>query len=201
MPNWCQNVVEFTHLDKNLIDGLESELSKGTKDTQPEIFKHLRPYEGEWDYGWCCENWGTKWECNVWDWERLTDNTISVNYDTAWGPPIALYDFLQENGWDVTAYYNEEGMAFAGLYEDGYNDEYEYSNMSSDEIEDNIPEKIDQMFGISSNRRDWEDEQEDDDGFSLEETDQEELREDLDKWLKESLDSLGEEVKKSDKEK
>jgi hypothetical protein len=57
------------------------------------------------------------------------------------------------------------------------------------------------MFGISSNRRDWEDEQEDDDGFSLEETDQEELREDLDKWLKESLDSLGEEVKKSDKEK
>ena len=35
----------------------------------------------------------------------------------------------------------------------------------------------------------------------VEKIDQEELKEDLDKWLKESLDSLGEEVKKSDKEK
>jgi hypothetical protein len=73
--------------------------------------------------------------------------------------------------------------------------------MSADEIEESLPHELDEMFGISSNRRDWEDEQEDDDDFSLEETDQEELKEDLDKWLKESLDSLGEEVKKSDKEK
>ena len=198
MPNWCQNTLNLTNSDSTELDKVESELKK---DGKCEFLKSLRPYEGEWSYGWCVNNWGTKWEVNVYNWERMDENTITVSFDSAWGPPITLYEFLYENGWEVEAFYHEEGMCFAGIFSDGYNDEYEYSSMSADEIEESLPHELDQMFGISSYRREWEADQEDDDDFSLEETDQEELKEDLDKWLKESLDSLGEEVKKSDKEK
>ena len=51
MPNWCDNNVTLTHSDKAKIDALEAELQK----PDAEVFKHFRPYEGEWDYGWCCE--------------------------------------------------------------------------------------------------------------------------------------------------
>ena len=188
MPNWCQNSVEFSHSDKTKLDELEKELQK---EDGVEIFMHLRPYEGEWDYGWCSEYWGTKWEANVYDWSREDDNTIKVYFDTAWGPPLALFEFLSENEWQIDALYNEEGMCFAGYWNNYDACEYEYSGMSADEIEHSIPSDIDDCFQISQNRRDWEDENEDeDDEFTEEEKEQalEELKKDYENLLKDQTD-------------
>ena len=172
MPNWCQNSVKFSHSDKTKLDELEKELQK---DNSAEIFMHLRPYEGEWDYGWCSEYWGTKWEATVYGWHREDENTIKIDFDTAWGPPLALYEFLSENEWDVDALYNEEGMCFAGYWNNYDACEYDYSQMSADEIDIEIPIEINDCFRIAESRREWEDENDDeyDDDEMTEEEDKE----------------------------
>jgi len=157
MPNWCDNSLTLTNSDKTKLDELAVELDKGN---DAEVFKYLRPYEGEWDYMWCCNNWGTKWEARVYGWERIDENTILISFETAWGPPIALYEFLEQEEWSVEGLYNEPGMCFAGIYEDGSDSYYEYSDLSADEIEENLPEVLEETFGIAQYKRDCEDEEE-----------------------------------------
>ena len=121
MPNWCYNSVTLSHGDKTKIDALEAELQK----ENPEPFNHLcpRPAEEEenW-YGWNVNNWGTKWDVTPHDWEQEDDNTIYINFDSAWSPPISLYEFLESEGWSVSAKYHEPGMGFIGAYQDGFDD-------------------------------------------------------------------------------
>jgi hypothetical protein len=83
-----------------------------------------------------------------------------VSFETAWGPPIALYEFLEENEWSVEGLYNESGMCFAGIYEDGSDSYYEYADLSADEIEENIPALLEDTFGMAQYKRDWEEEEE-----------------------------------------
>jgi len=166
MPNWCDNTLTLSHSDKTKIDALEAELQKG-KDV--EILKHLRPYEGEWDYGWCVENWGTKWDANVIDFNRENDNTIFVTFETAWGPPITLYEYLEQDNWSVEAFYYEPGVCFAGVYTEGYDNFYDYSELSADEIEEELPQELNEMYGISDQKREWENE----DDWPLEEDEEE----------------------------
>jgi len=166
MPNWCYNTATLSNEDKTKIDGLEQELLK--EDAQP--FNYLRPNpDGEWDYGWSCENWGTKWDVSMHDWEREDDNTIVMHFDTAWSPPIALYDFLNENGWNVRALYHEPGMGFAGRFEDGYDDYYEFDYTNREEIE-NLPEDIADFANVWDELERHEEEQLEDSLSELERT-------------------------------
>jgi len=164
MPNWCSNVATINHGDKEKIDVIETELSKDKDDVA--LFQMLCPCPEEqkdnW-YEWNINNWGTKWEASIYDFERLDDNNIRVNFDTAWGPPVSLYDYLFENGYDTTAYYDECGMAFCGKYEFGSNDEYDYSDMDSAQVQDEIPSDIDEMFAISEQMADRESEEDHED--------------------------------------
>lgn len=158
MPNWCDNNLRISNSDKQKIDELEAELKK----ENAELFQHLRPSGGEWDYVWCVENWGTKWDARIIDWEREDDNTINIFFETAWSPPIELYDYLINENWDIRAFYNEPGLCFAGIYEsDGDNEHFEYSDMSADEIDDTLPEELNEMYGIAQYKRDWEEEEDD----------------------------------------
>jgi hypothetical protein len=160
MPNWCDNSLTIRHAEKSKIDELEAELNKGEA---ANLFQHFRPYEGEWDYGWCIENWGTKWEARIIDFERTSGDTIYVTFETAWGPPIVLYEYIEQDGWEVEGLYNEPGMAFAGIYEEGSDSYYEYAELSADEIEENLPTILEETYGIAQYKRDWEDEQEEED--------------------------------------
>jgi hypothetical protein len=159
MPNWCDNQLTLGNSDKSKLDAVEAVLAD--KENQ-ELFKHLRPFDGDWDYGWCVENWGTKWESRIVDWERLDDNELIVYFETAWGPPIALYEYLYEldEGWNVEAYYHEPGMCFAGMFYEGDDSYYEYSELSADEIEEYLPEILNEMYGIADYKRDWDEENE-----------------------------------------
>jgi len=163
MPNWCQNVATITHEDKELIDNIENEL-KEDKDNSG-LFQMLRPRpsseEENW-YSWNIDNWGTKWEASVYDFERIDDYTIKVNFDTAWGPCIALYEYMETEGYTVEGFYNEEGMAFAGCFRDGFNDYYDYSDLDSAAVQYEIPSDIDEMFSISERKQEWEAENEED---------------------------------------
>jgi hypothetical protein len=138
MPNWCYNSATLYNSDKSKIDSLEQELQK--EDAQ--VFQHLRPNPtGEWDYNWSVENWGTKWDITVHDWERENDNSIVMHFDTAWSPPTTLYEFLSEEGWSINAMYHEPGMGFAGKFEDGDDEYYEFDWTDRQSIED-LPDYI-----------------------------------------------------------
>jgi hypothetical protein len=114
-------------------------------------------------YDWCVANWGTKWDINAENngEPAVADDGLSVqfSFDSAWSPPIAAYEKMEELGFTVDAFYYEPGMAFCGRYSEGFDDYYELKG-TADEVEKVIPEEIDEMFAIVENMSAWESEQE-----------------------------------------
>jgi hypothetical protein len=77
-----------------------------------------------WDYR--VANWGTKWDFGGEDeFIEQRGNGVICSYDTAWSPPIGLYERLQLLGFKVEASYFEPGMGFAGRWIDGDDQYYE----------------------------------------------------------------------------
>lgn len=166
MPNWCYNNVELHHDDIAKIDALEEELKKD--DAQP--LNHLCPNpKGEWEYEWSVNNWGTKWDVSPMDWERFSDNCIRMNFDSAWSPPITLYEFLESEGWTVNALYHEPGMGFAGKFCDGFDEYYEFDYTNREEVE-NLPDEIRDFTNAMDDLENWEAEQEEEALNDLERT-------------------------------
>lgn len=165
MPNWCANNAEFNNDDVAEVAKLEAHLKfldeKDKSDNiEPGLFGYFVPRPPEFDegeswYGWNCENWGTKWEASIYSWEKLNDNSIRINFDTAWAPPTAFYEFLaRETEWYVTATYWESGMGFVGSNIGGEDDCYEYSN--AEDVED-IPEELIEEYNLRDQFEDDED--------------------------------------------
>ena len=184
MPNWCQNVATIVHEDKEKIDAIENELNKEKDDVA--LFQMLRPrpadQEETW-YAWNCDNWGTKWDISYCDFDRIDDYTIKLNFDTAWGPCTTLYEHMETEGYTVTAYYNEEGMAFCGSFIDGYDDYHDYSNLSSEEMRENIPFEIEDLFGICERKEEWEAENEEESDDEEEDEEPEEPEYEMTEWF------------------
>jgi len=189
MPNWCGNNAEFNNDDVAEVAKLEAHLkfldeNKSDDNIEAGLFGYFvpRPPEEEesW-YEWNISNWGTKWEASIYSWEKLNDNSIQVNFDTAWAPPTEFYEFLAQNTeWYVTATYCEQGMRFVGSNIGGDDDCYEFSN--AEELE-NIPEELVEAYNLHDQ---FEDEEDFDDEKDSDLTDE------LQK-LKEEVDSLMEE--------
>ena len=148
MPNWCTNHATFSHDDPKTVTALENVLRefKNSGDDGSKIgpFQFLCPMPenpivqkpdivsvtdaGEtirtpsqmpdW-WHWRVSNWGTKWEPACLEFERTGANTIDLSFDTAWNPPIQLFDAALKHGWEITAYYFEPNMGFEGEYENG----------------------------------------------------------------------------------
>lgn len=153
MPNWCRNNLEVSSDNKALITRFEKVLD------EPYLFESLKPNPtGEWDYSWSVENWGTKWDVDTKDINvvQIDDDRILIEFDTAWGPPIEFYRHLEEMGYDVYAMYDEPGMCFCGIYNNGDSDHYEYSDMTSEEVKASVPDEVDECFMISELLRDRE---------------------------------------------
>ena len=153
MPNWCANKVSLSHSDPAMID----KVMEGIKSAN--LFETFVPI-GEWDYEKAVTAWGTKWDVTVLDYNRKSETDIDMQFDTAWGPPIAFFQALEEMGFTVRLLYDEPSMAFCGKYEDGFDEFFEYSGLSSDEIRDTVSEEVDSAFGISELAEEWENEQE-----------------------------------------
>ena len=150
MPNWCTNQVTLRHSDKSKIEAVFEEVTKGVR---CELFQMLRPMplveeeEGnEGWYTWRLDNWGTKWEAQVFHSVMENDNEVVIDFDTAWGPPIELYDYLLKDGWEIEAAYHEPGMGLVGRFtgsggEVVQNDSYEW-NYDAEEPFKHIPEEL-----------------------------------------------------------
>jgi len=71
-------------------------------------------------------------------------NTLVMNFDTAWSPPIPVYDKLVDMGFEVSARYLDEGWMYIGEYIDG-------NDWTTDDVESVVTEypDLDLEFGIS----------------------------------------------------
>jgi hypothetical protein len=79
---------------------------------------------------------------------EMTGDTLRLCFDSAWSPPTAAYDALLSFGFEVEAYYIEEGMGFCGYYNNGNDETYDIPE-TRDEVREKIPEHIDDRLDIS----------------------------------------------------
>lgn len=190
MPNWCSNSVEITHNDPEMLERVRKGFNAGGLLSEffpcpQELTDTVAGFLGEdkraaheaqqaaniakygykdW-YDWQVANWGTKWDVGADGQEAMDLGTdfgkgLILSFESAWSPPINAYEKLVELGFSIKAYYYEPGMAFAGIWEDGADDYYEYSGMNSEQIAEELPTALDEMFGISEAAAQWEAEQE-----------------------------------------
>jgi hypothetical protein len=159
MPNWCSNTLTLSHEDPAEITRASDAFKRGELLNE---FVPLPAVEKDNWYDWNVNNWGTKWDVGGDNYDVDIGNdgsSMTVSFESAWAPPVAWYEHMQELGFGVTAYYYESGMCFAGKYDESGDDGYEFSNMSSDDVRDMLPEDLDDMFGISEMMAEYEDEE------------------------------------------
>lgn len=146
MPNWCNNVVTLMHDEPEKL----KEVAKAFDDEK--LFAHFVPVAEESVYTQS-EAWGTKWDVGG-DVIDLSDDGITLSFDSAWSPPIAFYEAMEKLGFSVEASFCEWGMEFVGRYVDGELEEYGF---------DDMPSELDEEWGISETREMWEEENESED--------------------------------------
>ena len=186
MPNWCNNSVVLKHEDPAMIErarkafngeGLLQEfipVPQALRDTvsgsmgedkreahEAQQKANVEKYGYANWYDFCVNEWGTKWEIGA-DGNPAQDipGGLMLGFDSAWSPPIAAYEKLLEMGFEIEAMYYEPGMAYAGVWEDGNDDYYEYGGLDSKGIAETLPAELDEAFGISESAAEWEAEQE-----------------------------------------
>lgn len=157
MPNWCGNTLTISHEDPAMIVRAKAAFADGNF-----LQEFIPNPAGEWNYDWSVANWGTKWDVgdgngiNTW-----TDNDLVVYFDSAWSPPIRAYERLMDLGFTVYATYYEPGCSFAGIWEDGMDDYYDLSGMDSGDVQQQLPQELDDSYGISETMAEYEAENED----------------------------------------
>ncbi len=182
MPNWCSNIITISHEDPKMVDQavitmndgkflewflpIPEELKETTagysddplQEAKDKALMEKYGYRNWYDF--CVDTWGTKWDPDFQE-VTVTGNQITAVFESAWSPPVAAYEKLEKLGFTIRAYYYEPGiMQFAGIYQDGLNECFDFSQYeSSDEVAEDIPEELDQAFGIVESMRDWEEEQ------------------------------------------
>ena len=158
MPNWCANTLVLEHSDPVMITRAKDAFAGGRF---CEEFAPC-PNPDDW-YNHNINEWGTKWDFGHGDGiNDFTEHSLTVYFDSAWAPPIAMMEKLEALGFAVNLMYYEPGMAFCGRYSDGDDEYYEYGGFSSDQVADVVPQEIDETFSISEQMAEYEAENEED---------------------------------------
>jgi hypothetical protein len=116
---------------------------------------------GNW-YDFCVSEWGTKWDVDCDGTISLSNDglTVEASFDSAWSPPIGVYAHMLEQGYSVTAYYYESGMAYVGKWDNGYDDCYELGSETTNTVRSVIGDELDDYFGISESMSEYEEDEE-----------------------------------------
>lgn len=152
MPNWCTNSLKISHSDSNAIERVRSAFhdKKLLSEFVPEP---VQDGDGKLDwYFWRIENWGTKWDVGGDDFviEDVPDSdhpTLQLYFDSAWAPPLKVYEVMTDLGYTIEATYYEPGVGFVGEWSSEHgNDHYEFE-MTAESIAD-LPEHLVEEYGI-----------------------------------------------------
>jgi hypothetical protein len=189
MPNWCNNTLELHHEDPAMIERAKKAFKEGKlleefcpvptslhivsgrvgDDNDPKQIEleaqekaNLEAHGYKTWYDYCVNEWGTKWDVGGDDYNepiQESPNKIIMSFDSAWAPPCAAMDKMMDLGFSVRLYYYEPGMCFAGIYSEDGDDYYDLSGMSSEQTKEELPEALDDMFGISETMAEYEEEE------------------------------------------
>jgi len=132
----------------------DAEQIKLEEDTARNIAVHGY---GNW-YDFCVNEWGTKWDVGG-EGDQATvhsPNSISMNFDSAWAPPIAAMEKFQDLGFRVKLVYWESGMCYCGLFDEHGDDYLDYTDMSAAEVAESINPEVDECMCIVENLEEWE---------------------------------------------
>lgn len=203
MPNWCSNHITVRGSNQAEIQRLadafkDGRLCEAVIPTPKELTETMAGSYGDGDkqaalealekanvekfgyknwYDFQVANWGTKWDVECSDVEIDDDGLgFSGGFESAWAPPMGIVEALVEQGFEVTLYYYEPGMAFVGKFEDGSDSCYSYQGETSKTVRAAIGDELDDMFGISESMAEYEAENEE---------------EELTEWIKDGKDKLG----------
>lgn len=167
MPNWCNNYLRLEG-PQGLVERAKSAIENDRlcdeffsipaelKDTtapnrdRPSSESLIERYGyADW-YSFCVAEWGTKWDISGGVIQEEGDGYIVASFDTAWSPPIGLIEKLEGHGFtSVVCDYFEPGMNFVGQWNNGYDECYE--------IDQGVPEDMDEMWGITEMLQTYED--------------------------------------------
>lgn len=155
MPNWCENRLEVYANDLSSIKAIFDKVLIFDEQEKNYCvdFNLLIPmpeslYASMAWYDWRCKHWGTKWNADT----QYFDNdsllylhknlSFSVDFNTAWNPPIAWISKLIDTFPNVSIKltYFEPGCLFGGIKSSNPLDScyYEY------------PESVEEMFKIGA---------------------------------------------------
>jgi hypothetical protein len=142
MPNWTENdltvsgnIIQQDRMaieiktDENIFDfnkiipypegyREQDKIAEEWEKEHPQDWGNLdRPKNGynSGGYGWCCNNWGTKWNaCETVFVKR--DRSLAYFFNTAWSPPEPIIRKLSEiyPKLKFTLKYYEQGCGFSG---------------------------------------------------------------------------------------
>jgi len=189
MPNWCNNNLIVRHDFPEMILKIVKGYSEGSLFSEffpcpaelsapveigenyndrvaaQEAVNQEKFGHKDW-YSWALQNWGTKWDAgneNDEDLDCADPNKVQLSFDTAWQPPVAFFEKLTELGFDITAFYLEEGQGFVGKYTNAQGD-LSFNFDGTEDLED-IPDDIREFWDLDTicEWRDDEDEQEESD--------------------------------------
>ena len=176
MPNWCSNSITIsgsTDTIKQLWDdahvGDDFGLLNAMVPMPKELDDTTKGTDGDavnW-YDWRVQNWGTKWDVSDEGLEYVDNgdgtSTIEGWFQSAWSPPVGAMHKLSQD-WDscyIQLMYEESGMCFVGCWDsEGADDHYEYSDFTSKNIRDNIPNYLVDAFGLDEQLAEYEEEEE-----------------------------------------
>ena len=185
MPNYCFNVVFIKHSDTAAIRRVADAFASGNlmasffpcpqelRDTASGSYSNpaeqaaLMQKQGAnilkygyptW-YEWMIAELGTKWDVGQDGFDtgyKPGDTDLTLNFDSAWSPPCKFYaKMCDQLGYTIKAYYYEPGMAFCGIWDEGEDVSYKVPS-TADEVADCIPAKLDEMFNIAEQIREYD---------------------------------------------
>jgi hypothetical protein len=147
MANWCMNILEISSGDPAKLEALAERLQALEKDAYGEVDGFLTALDPEWGHR---EAAGATFD--------IEEGVIRADFETAWSPPIDVYDTLVDEGYYVSASYYEPGMQIAGMYTDGYDEHVDYGNADKDFWETELGKQLDETWSIKESLDDnWED--------------------------------------------
>jgi hypothetical protein len=151
MPNWAENLLILEHQDPAQIKAVRQAIEKGdffnsikpkpNFGDNPEANKVAFGYEGWFDF--CCAEWGTKWDINkqYCHFQDETEKTLAIVFETAWSPPLGIYQELHKRGFRVEAFWFEEAEGFCGQFFNGLHAHYNLPE-SAESARQFIPERV-----------------------------------------------------------
>ena len=133
MPNHTAQQVHFTgpqYLMEHLYEAVKLGTLCQTVCPMPfEVWAQETTTSSPAWYQWRLDNWDTKWDIYSVDINdelttregsgSLAEVSFSFTCETAWSPPIKVWEKLHDMGISIDASYQDEGMMYEGTFIDG----------------------------------------------------------------------------------